>query len=312
MEYARVSPIPISTKRDRTIKTRMPLFMDVVVKMNPIQATTRWAEDIIQEGKEDTPTPMPMVMSAEETIKIKDSRDLCSLLSHLDTTVVVGVEEVIVEEDNTIIIIMVHLHSLLDHQGIEGLHPHLLGHLDITVLLHHHLQDLIHPVDIIDPMDHPHLDLDIISHLLLPDVVISHLRLHHLDAVMNVDHRHLDMDHLPLLDVVISHLLTHHLDVVMGVDLYPHSVLHLLDMDQDNMDSLLSLQDQNTTDPHLLMDIETIEGPGPGVLMEEVIEDRSESTGLVLVHPLLHAGARPMPTLVLTDRSPLDIKGMTM
>jgi hypothetical protein len=84
-------------------------------------------------------------------------------------------------------------------------------------------------------------------------------------------------------------------------------------MDQDNMDHLLSLQDQNTTDPHLPMDIETIEDPGPGVLMEEVIEDHLESTGLVLVHPLrLDAGAKSMLSQVLMDLSPLDIKGMTM
>jgi hypothetical protein len=235
MEYAKVSPIPISTKRVRTNKTRKPLFMDVVVEMIQL-VTTSWDEDIMQEWEVDTPTPTPTSMGmvpAVGIIKIKDSRDLYFLLSHLDTVVVV-VGEVIMEKDDTIIIIMV-LHSLLDHQGIEAPHLHLLGHLGITVL--HHLQDhldimvphhhhprcLMDPVDIIGIMDHSHHhlpDLDIIGlhphHL---DVVISHLRLHHLDAIMNVDHRHLDMDHLLLLDVVIFHLHLHLPDVVMGVDL---------------------------------------------------------------------------------------------
>jgi len=308
MEYVKGSPIHVSTKRVRTIiKTWTPLFMDVVVEMIQL-VTTSWAEDIIQEWEGDTPMPTPTTMGmvlAMGIIKIKVSRDICSLLSPT-VTVVVGVEEVIMEEDDTIIIIiMVPLHSLLDHQGIEVLHLHLPGHLDITVLHlqdhpvsiivllhlqdhldimalhHHHLQDLMDPVDIIGIMDHPHLDLDIIG--LLP---------HHLDVVISNLHLHLD--------------------VVMGVDLCPHSVLHLLDMDQDNMDHLLSLQDQGIMDPHLPM-VETIEDLAQKVLMEEVIVDRSESTGLVLVHPLLRrASARSMPTPVLMDRSTLDIKGMTM
>lgn len=268
---------------------------------------------------------MVTIMPAEDIIKIKDSLDLCFLLSHLDT-VVVGVEEVIMDEDNTIIITMV-VHSLLDHQGIEALHlhlmghlditvlhlqdhpvsiivqPHLLGHLDITVLPHHHLQDLMDHVDIIEPMGHLLLDLDIIG------------LLRHLDVVMNVDHRHLDMDHLLLLDVVISRLLPHHLDVVTGVDLHLHLrlVLDLL-LDQDNMDHRLSLQDQDNMDLHPPMDIETIEDLAKG-LMEEVIKDLlSLDISAVLVHPLpfLDADARSMPTPVLMDLSPLDIKGMTM
>jgi hypothetical protein len=112
MEYVKVSPIPISTKRGPPIiKTWTPLFMDVVVEMIQL-VTTSWAEDIIQKGEGDTPTLTPMVMSTEVIIKIKDSRDLCFLLSPT-VTVVVGVEEVIMEEDDTII--MVPLRSLLDH-----------------------------------------------------------------------------------------------------------------------------------------------------------------------------------------------------
>jgi hypothetical protein len=311
MGYAKVYPIPISTKRGPTIiKTWTPLFMDVVVEMIQL-VTTSWAEDIIQGGKEDTPTPMAtgMVMSTEDIIKIKDSRDLCSLLSHLDT-VVVGVEEVIMEKDDTITIILV-LHSLLHRQVIEALHLHLLGHLDIIVLLqdhpvsiivhhhlpghldimlphHHHLQDLMDHVDIIGIMDHPLLllDLDIIGlHLRLLGVVISH---HHL-----------------------------HLDVVMGADLLHHlpsvqDLLPLLDMDRDNTDHPLPLQHQDTMDLHLPM-VETIEDLAKG-LMEELIEVLlSLDISAVLVHPLLDATASPItPPGMVMDLSPLDIKGMTV
>jgi hypothetical protein len=314
MGYAKVYPIPISTKRGPTIiKTWTPLFMDVVVEMIQL-VTTSWAEDIIQGGKEDTPTPMAtgMVMSTEDIIKIKDSRDLCFLLSHLDTVVVV-VGEVIMEKDDTIIIIMV-LHSLLDHQGIEAPHLHLLGHLDITVL---HLQD--HPVSIIV---HHHLQ----GHL---DIMVPHHHhpqclMDHVDIIGIMDHPLLDLDIiglllLLLLDVVISHFRLHHLDVVMGVDLHIHLRLVLdllLAMDQDNTDHLLSLQDQDIMDLHPPMDIEIIEDPGPGVLVEEVIEVLlSLDISAVLVHPLplRDADARSViPPSMVMDLSPFDIKSMTM
>jgi hypothetical protein len=311
MEYVKVSPIPISTKRDRTIKTWTPPFMDVDAEMIQL-VTTSWDEDIIQEKKEDTPTPTPMVMSTEDIIKIKDSRDLCSLLSPT-ATVVVGVEEVIMEEDDTIIIITV-LHSLLDHLGIEATHLHLLGHLGITVL-HHHLQD--HPVSIII---HPHLP----DHL---DIMVPHHH-HHLldlmdpvDIIDPMDHLLLGLDIIGLLrhlDVVISHYHLH-LDVVMGADLLIHlpsvqDLLPLLDMDRDNMDHLISLQDQDITDLHLPM-VETIEDLAQKVLMEELIEVLlSLDISAVLVHPLplRDADARSMLSPVLMDLSPLDIKGMTM
>jgi hypothetical protein len=143
----------------------------------------------------------------------------------------------------------------------------------------------------------------------------------HVDIIGIMDHLLLGLDIigllLLLLDVVISHL-HHHLDVVMGADLLLHllsvqDLLPLLDMDRDNTDHLLSLQDQDIMDPHLPVDIESIEDTGPRVLIQEVIQDRLESTGLVLVHPLLlDAGARSMLSPVLMDLSPLDIKSMAM
>jgi hypothetical protein len=309
MEYVKVSPIPISTKRDRTIETWRPLCMDVDVEMTQL-VTTSWAEGIMQEWEGDTPTPTPTSMGmvrAVGIIKIKDSRDLCSLLSPT-VTVVVGVGEVIMdEEDDTI---MAPLHSLLDHLGIEV-------HLDIIVILQDHLQD--HPVSIIV---HHHL----LGHLDRPDIMVPphHPQdlMDHVDIVGIMDHPLLlDLDiiglHLRLLGVVISHL-HHHLDVVMGADLLLHllsvqDLLPLLDMDRDNTDHLLSLQDQDIMDPHLPVDIESIEDTGPRVLIQEVIQDRLESTGLVLVHPLLlDAGARSMLSPVLMDLSPLDIKSMAM
>ena len=229
MAYAKDYPIPISTKIGPTIiKTWTQLFMDVdvVLGMIPILVTTGWDEDIIQGGEEDTPTLTPMVMdmimSGEDIIKIKDSQDLYSLLSHLDrdTTVVVEVGEVII---NKVDITIMVLNSLLDRQGIEV-------HLDITV---HHPQDLMDHVNIIGIMDHHLLlGLDIISHLLpllLLDASISRAHLPPLDVDMGVD--------IPLLDI--------------GMDIMDH-LLSLLD--QDIMEPHLLMEEISDDLPKVLME----------------------------------------------------------
>jgi len=288
MEYAKDYPIPISTRRNRTIIKTQPLLVmdvDVVLGMIPILVITGRDEGIIHEGEEDIFTPMAtgMIIPGENIIKIKDSRDLCFLLSHLDrnTRAVVEVEEVIIAEVNTII--MVHLHSLLDHQGIEV-------HLDIIVLL---LQDLMEIIGIMDhplllDMDHLHPDSQVIG-------IMDHLLLLGLDIIGL---------HLLLLDASISRAHLPHLDVDMVVD-------HPLMEGMDIMDHLLSLQDRDARHPLLPVDMNTVEDL-PKVLMKEVIKDHSENTGFVLVHPHLDASVRPMPTPVLMDLFPWDIKGMVM
>jgi len=287
MEYARVYPIPISTRRLRTIIKTQPLLVmdaDVVLGMIPILVITGRDEGIIHEGEEDILTPMAtgMIIPAEDITKIKGSRDLYSLLSHLDITVVVGVEEVIINEVNITIMV---LHFLLDHQGIEV-------HLDIIVLL---LQDLMEIIGIMDhplllDMDHLHPDSQVIG-------IISHLLL-----LLGLDIIGL---HLLLLDASISRAHLRHLDVDMGVD------LPLLDIGMDIMDHLLSLQDQDTMDPLLPVDMGTIEDQGPKVLMEELIEAlHSLDISAVLAHPL-HASVRSMASLVV-DLLFLDIKGMAI
>jgi hypothetical protein len=192
VEYAKVFPTLISTVK--VIPTIIKTWI-AAVDMIPTLVTS-WAEvDISQEGEEDTLTPMVMVIVTDmvnkikDSIKMVDSRDLCSLLSHMviDTMVLieVEVEEVIMEQvDITTATIMVP-HSLLDFRAIE---VHLQDHLDINVLPRHHLQDhmdiasimlplrhlqdLMDIVDIIGLMDHPLL-LDIIGLLLHLDVVTS-------------------------------------------------------------------------------------------------------------------------------------------
>ena len=140
MGYAKDYSIPISIKKGTTtikikIKIQLPppLLRNVDVKMDMV--TTGWAEDIIQEGVGEVPTSTLTIIvmaSAEDIIKIKDhpkgpaSRDLCSLLSPMamvmNIMVLAEVGEAITDEEDRIII-MVFIHSLLDHQGIEVLHP---------------------------------------------------------------------------------------------------------------------------------------------------------------------------------------------
>lgn len=283
MEYAKDYPIPISTKRDRTIIKTQPLLVmdvDVVLGMIPILVITGRDEGIIHEGEEDILTPMAtgMIIPAEDITKIKGSRDLYSLLSHLDrdTTVVVEVGEVIINEVDITIMVP---HSLLDHQGIEV-------HLDIMVP-HHHPQDHMDHMDIVEIigiMDHPLLlDMD---HLLLLGLDIIAL-------------------HLLLLDATISRAHLRHLDVDMGMD------LPLLDIGMGIMDHLLSLLDQDNMDP--LMDVSTVEDLAK-VLMEEVIEDLHPlDISAVLVHPHLDASVVSITSPVMEmDLMFLDIKGMTM
>ena len=136
----------------------------------------------------------------EGVIKIKDppkgpaSQDLCSLLSPMamamSSMVLVEVGEATTDGEDRIII-MVLLHSLMDHQCIEVLLPQDQVHLDIVLLRHH--QDLMDSVNIIGIMHH---------HLLLLDVGISRAHLHHLDVDVKVDLLHLDMDQ----DIMDPHL----------------------------------------------------------------------------------------------------------
>jgi len=132
VEYAKDYSIPISIKKGTTINTIKikvqlppPLLRNVDVKTDMV--IPGWAEETTREGGGWTTTTKPTIMdtaTAEDIIKIKDlpkgpaSRDLCSLLSPMamavNTIVLVEGGEAITDEEGHAII-MVLLHSLLDH-----------------------------------------------------------------------------------------------------------------------------------------------------------------------------------------------------